>query len=122
MNCSKDYAWKHATQTTPLPTAEVTHTAVFDDEEPGHVFLYQTDSTRFSPCRSVDTANRKHFRSVLRAWGKQHPLLDLRNDRTISLPGAARQPAACCDRSNNDHESGFPVVESVLQKTALGGL
>jgi len=64
--------WKHATQLSPLPTAEMTGIAIFDDETPGEVVLYRTDGTRFSPCRTVSTEDRSHYDSVMSAWGQAH--------------------------------------------------
>lgn len=86
MKCPLGFNWKHATQIYPLPEAEVTHVAVFDDEQKGHVTLYKTDGKRFSPCRSVATTDAEHFSTVLGAWASDHPLLDLRQDKSLALP------------------------------------
>jgi hypothetical protein len=91
MKCNCGYDWKHATQISPLPDNEATNIAVFDDEGPDEVVLYRTDGKRFSPCRSVSTASAKHFKSVLGAWGRTLPLLDLRGDKSKPLPAARRK-------------------------------
>lgn len=81
---NKNSIWKHHTH-GPLPRNEVTNIAVFDDELPGQVTLYQTDGTRFCACRSVVIASDR-YRDCLLAWAATAPLLDLRNDKTVPLP------------------------------------
>lgn len=84
------YFWKHATQISPIPDAERTGIAVFDDEEGGFVHLYVTDGARFSPGRSVCTKSIEYFNSVLSAWAIGTEWVDLRADKTVPLPAALR--------------------------------
>ena len=80
--------WKHQNIATPLAKVQITHIAVFDDEQPGFLSLYQTNGTLFYPCRSVAGDDGGHLERTLLAWADSAPLLDLRIDKTRPLPTA----------------------------------
>lgn len=84
--------WKHQNTPSPLPSEQVTHIAVFDDEKRSCVTLYLTDGKLFFPARDVLKNDRTHFNRTLTAWSETAPLLDRRRVRTMPLPGRVANP------------------------------
>ena len=82
--------WKHATTRDRDGAAGI---AVFDDEHPEDncdtlykVYPRAVGASDYSPVRSVDRADVTHWTRVMEAWGSRYHLIDMRQDRMISLP------------------------------------